>query len=399
MALAIHRKDRNGPNVDMPMQSSIHSPASAPSQGVTAIVWDRGVRLFHWSLLTAVAVALVTGFLAARNWIDIHVIAGTTIAALILYRLVWGLTGSTYARLGSFVVGPVTALKHALDLVGGRGHRHVGHNPIGAMMIVALLVTLVGLTVTGVMTLGGVVKEGPLAPFVSFVIGRSAKEIHEFLAFGLLTLIGLHVAGVVIESLRTRENLVRGMVTGRKRIEDGDIGAPAVRSRPLIATAVTISALAMTGFGIWHWSSQPALGVPTAALDPLYAKECSACHTPHHPSLAPAATWTKIISGLGDHFGDNAALEPAPTASLLAYVIRNSAEAFDTNAAHRLRIADPTGSLRITEAVGWKRLHRHVAPAAFKAPKVAGKLNCGACHADAASGLFHPRSIAIPMEK
>jgi cytochrome b len=395
----MHQSDAGEQCRAMSQNTTYQRHSDAPTFGASAAVWDVGVRLFHWSLLIAVATALVTGFLAPRNLIDIHVIAGTAIAALILYRIVWGLTGTTYARFGSFIVGPGSALKHALDLVRGRGHRHVGHNPVGTMMILGLLLVLVALTATGVLTLGGIAKEGPMAPFTSFATGRSAKEIHEVLAFGLLALIGLHVFGVIVESLRTRDNLVRSMVTGRKRVEAGDIGVAPVRARPLVATAITLCALTISGAGIWHWSSQLALGVPTAALDPLYAKECSACHTPHHPNLAPAATWTKIMGGLGDHFGDNATLEPVQTAALLAYLTRNSAETSDTNAANRLRMADPTGSLRITETAGWQRLHRHIDPAEFKASKVAGKLNCGACHADAATGLFHPRSITVPKEK
>ena len=383
------------------MQSHLaeHRQPKSQLHGTTANVWDVGVRLFHWSLLIGVAVALITGFLAPRSWIDLHVIGGTAIAILVLYRIVWGFTGTTYARFGSFFVGPATAVKHALDLIRGRGHRHIGHNPIGTMMILALLAALVALTATGALTLGGVIKEGPLAPFTSFATGHTAKELHEALAFGLMGLIGLHVIGVAIESRRTRENLALGMVTGRKRIDACDVRLPVVRARPVVATIISLIVFSICGVGIWHWSSQPALGVPTAALEPLYAKECAACHTPHHPSLAPASTWMKIMAGLSEHFGDNAALEPSQTTTLLVYVTRNSSETSDSHAANRLRLADPAGSLRITETAGWKSLHHDVEPGAFKSPRVAGKLNCAACHADAASGRFHPRAIAIPKEK
>ncbi len=369
-----------------------------PRPGDEIAVWDIGVRLFHWSLVIVVATALATGFLAPRNWIDIHVIAGTVIAALLLYRIVWGFLGSTYARFGSFVVGPITAVQHAFDLARGRGHRHVGHNPVGTMMILGLLAAVLALTVTGVLALAGVIKEGPLAPFTSYTAGNIAKEIHELLAFGLLGLIGLHLIGVVMESLRTRENLVRGMVNGRKHVTADDHKAAAVEARPMAAGMLAVISIVVVGAGVWHWSAQPALGVPMVALDPLYVKECSACHTAHHPSLAPTSTWNAIMAGLGDHFGDNATLEPAQADAIAAYLFRNSAQAFDTKAANRLRMSDPAGSSRLTETPGWKRLHRHVDAAAFKQPKVAGKLNCAACHGDAASGRFNPRSIAIPKE-
>ncbi len=35
-------------------------------------VWDLPTRLFHWSLVTLVAIGVVTGFLSPEWWMGIH---------------------------------------------------------------------------------------------------------------------------------------------------------------------------------------------------------------------------------------------------------------------------------------------------------------------------------------
>jgi hypothetical protein len=68
-------------------------------------LWDLPTRLFHWLLVLLVTLAFVTG-LTGGPWIDWHGRIGLAIFGLIVFRLVWGFVGSTYARFGQFVSGP-----------------------------------------------------------------------------------------------------------------------------------------------------------------------------------------------------------------------------------------------------------------------------------------------------
>lgn len=371
----------------------------ASRRGRRGYVWDRGVRAFHWSLVAMISGALATGFLAPRWWLDIHVALGSVVAILIVLRVIWGRLGSTYARFGSFLVSPLTAARHAIALLTGRARHYIGHNPVGTLMIVALIMTALVLIVSGGVALGGIVKEGPLASVTPYAAGITGKGLHEAAAWLLLMLIAGHVAGVVIESVRTRENLVASMITGYKRVRAAAVTSPPSQSRPWLATTVAAVLIALVVPPLVVTSVMPPPGVPTEPIDAAYLKECSACHSAHHPSLAPAATWARIIDGLDDHFGDNASLDANLAERLRLYLAANSAEVWDTEAANLMR-ATASGSARpITGSAGWKHAHRDVDPAAFTAKAVGGKLNCAACHADATAGRFLPRAIQIPKER
>ncbi|MEZ5852595.1 MAG: cytochrome b/b6 domain-containing protein [Hyphomicrobiaceae bacterium] len=382
-----------------PTTSRSDTTSAARTAGPTRVVWDLGVRAFHWLLVAGVAGALATGLLERKSLFDLHVYLGTAIGVLVLFRVVWGFSGSTYARFASFVCSPFTALGHLRDLLTGKAPHHVGHNPLGTWMILALLTTITALLATGVIVLGGVAKEGPVKAFATYAFGHAAKTVHEGLAFGLMGLIGLHVLGIVVESLRTRESLVGAMIHGRKKNRADDIGAAAATARPFIALVLAGCAIAGAYAGTEALARLPARGVPGPVLDKVYAAECGACHTPHHPSIAPAATWQAIMANLGDHFGDNADLDADAGQRIGAYLTANASERWDTRAANRLRAPSASEPLRVTHTRGWKRLHRHVPGEAFASAAVGGRANCARCHRDSDSGRFAARAIAIPQER
>tara|TARA_E500000318_G_scaffold48323_1_gene45480 strand:- start:297 stop:830 length:534 start_codon:yes stop_codon:yes gene_type:complete len=165
-------------------------------------VWDPFVRLFHWGLAASFAIAWIT----ADEWDSLHHWAGYAAAALIGLRLVWGLIGTRYARFTQFIKRPSETKQYFRDILQGRERRYVGHNPAGAAMIVALLLAMSGCALTGWMYTTD-----------AFWGVDWVEETHELLANGLLALVLLHIAGVILASLRHHENLVRSMITGRKR--------------------------------------------------------------------------------------------------------------------------------------------------------------------------------------
>lgn len=168
----------------------------------TVKIWDPLVRVFHWGLVASFAMA----WISAEEWDDLHYWAGYMAGALIAFRLVWGLIGPRYARFTQFVKSPAAVAGYLGDMIKGRERRHLGHNPAGGLMILALIFTMAALSFTGW-----------LSTTDAYWGVEWVEEVHETLANVLLALVGLHVLGVIAASLRHRENLVRAMLTGRKK--------------------------------------------------------------------------------------------------------------------------------------------------------------------------------------
>lgn len=165
------------------------------------LVWDWPVRIGHWLLVGAFALAWITG--DSEEWRLVHAFAGGTVVGVILFRLLWGFVGTRHARFASFVRGPGAVLDYVFGLLRGDASKYAGHNAAGGWAIVALLA--LGL-LTG--------ASGWLA--YQDLGGEWLEEVHEALATGMLTVAAVHVAGVVVSSLAHRENLVRSMLTGFK---------------------------------------------------------------------------------------------------------------------------------------------------------------------------------------
>jgi cytochrome b len=168
----------------------------------TIRVWDPVVRVFHWSLAGAFFAAYLLGD-GGGAW---HQALGYAALGLVGFRLVWGFVGGRYARFANFMPSPAKFLGYVRAMLARGEPRHLGHNPAGAAMIIALLV---GIAVTSI---SGWMMTTDALWGVAWVQGT-----HEWAANLTLALVGLHVAGVIYVSWRHRENLVRAMLTGRKR--------------------------------------------------------------------------------------------------------------------------------------------------------------------------------------
>ena len=191
-----------------------HHPSNA-----SVLVWDVPTRLFHWTLVFLVALAWVTGD-AEGTIFAVHKLAGYGVAVLLAFRVIWGFAGSRHSRFSEFVRPWPEVLAHIKGMLSLRPARTLGHNPLGGWMALVLLLVLAAQVTTGLFAsddgLGG-----PLAGALAAGTAHAIAELHEGFSGALLGLIALHVIGVLVESLLTRDNLVRAMITGRKTVTPG----------------------------------------------------------------------------------------------------------------------------------------------------------------------------------
>jgi cytochrome b len=189
-------------------------------------VWDRATRLFHWLLVVAVAVAYGSAW---AHEPALHRASGFTVLALLLFRLAWGFVGSDTARFARFVKSPGAALRQLVELPVRAPDRAVGHNAACGWMTVTILLLLAAGVGTG------------LAP---------AAPAHAQTAWILFGFIALHLVAILAYAVFKRQNLVRPMITGRKRLP-GATPAPRTVSQALALVLLLIAGAVSWAVSVW----------------------------------------------------------------------------------------------------------------------------------------------------
>ncbi|MEO8543965.1 MAG: cytochrome b/b6 domain-containing protein [Betaproteobacteria bacterium] len=211
-------------------------------------VWDLPTRMFHWLLVVAVTVSVITAQLGgnAMLW---HFRSGFTIATLLLFRLVWGFIGGRWSRFASFIYSPATVIRY---LKGQQRPEHVvGHNPLGAASVFAMLLVLIAQVSTGSVSDDEIAAVGPFAKFVSNATVAAATSYHK--VYGkllLLTLVVLHLAAILFYFFARRNNLVKPMLIGDKPLAGNLPGSRDDWVSRLSAAVVFAACAALVSWGV-----------------------------------------------------------------------------------------------------------------------------------------------------
>lgn len=222
------------------MSEHSQNPEKSPSGAV--YVWDIPLRLFHWSLLAAVATSLISAELGNMS---IHLISGHFVLGLLLFRLAWGVVGGRHARFSSFVKGPGTVLCYVRRLMSGEAPAHLGHNPMGALSVLGMVVFLTLQAGTGLFANDDILTEGPLASTVSKSTSDFLTYIHHLSSNAVYALIVLHLAAVAFYTFKGHK-IIAAMITGRTtdiNADDAEV-PPEKDAKGSIIAAIVIAAVA-----------------------------------------------------------------------------------------------------------------------------------------------------------
>jgi cytochrome b len=201
-------------------------------------VWDIYIRVFHWLLLICILVSFISFRL---DEMDIHFISGHCVLALIIFRVIWGVIGSRTALFHSFIKGPGTILNYLQNPSSEKFKGMIGHSPIAALSVIAMLVVISVQVGTGLISDDEILLQGPLAQYVSSDLSYQATTYHGINAKLIIGLIVLHLAAIAFYRFIKKDDIVKPMVTGQKRVsEDAAQNVPSLDEKKPIRAAMAI---------------------------------------------------------------------------------------------------------------------------------------------------------------
>ena len=181
------------------------------------LVWEWPLRLWHWAVAISVSVALLTGLVPQLDFFSVHRIAGISVVALIVFRLLWGAFGGTYARFKNYWTTPKAFIRHFTGKAQPRAHTSPG-----VLLTLAVLLTITLQSVAGLFTTDDVFYEGPMVQFAEDEIIETATDLHHQVWKFILALIAIHLGAHIVYLVFFRSRIPLSMFTGRKLTSDPD---------------------------------------------------------------------------------------------------------------------------------------------------------------------------------
>jgi cytochrome b len=198
------------------LPTSSDNSQAAVAQAEKIKVWDLPIRIFHWGMVCLFFTSWVS---ADQGFMTLHLVSGSAILALLLFRIVWGFVGSTTARFSDFLGYPGRTLRYLGLLFSSEQPVYSGHNPAGGWMVMALLACLCIQVSTGLFSNDDVRFNAPLSLLVSKELSDQLTVFHGTFFNFILVLVWMHLVAVFFHLSVKGENLIGPMFTGKKHVD------------------------------------------------------------------------------------------------------------------------------------------------------------------------------------
>lgn len=204
-------------------------------------VWDWPLRLFHWLLVATLIFQYISGEILddAMQW---HFYAGYFCLGLVVFRLLWGLLGSHYARFSQFLTPPSAVFNY---LRGKTTIEYLGHNPAGGYSVVVMLTLIISQAISGMFISDEIFSEGPYYGLLSEHWQDIADFLHHNVYNAIIAIVVLHVGTIFYYKVKKKQALTKAMLTGYK---ESSLDAIEVRSNIQFWVRLLLCLLIAGGF-------------------------------------------------------------------------------------------------------------------------------------------------------
>ena len=225
-----------------PRSTAELADASRPARR-TIYVFERPVRLVHWTIVFALIVLSFTGFYIYDPFLGgsgmpghpgyvmgemrfIHEVAGFVFIAAVLFRIYWGFVGNRYARWRGML--PITkGQRRSLRQVASfylfldpRPPRVNGHNALAGLAYMALYLLFIVTILTGLGLYAWIIRRPPWTTLFgwtwSVMSVPSLRLVHFFLMFMYIGFAVHHVYSAALFDIEEHNGELSSIVTGSK---------------------------------------------------------------------------------------------------------------------------------------------------------------------------------------
>jgi cytochrome b len=169
-------------------------------------VWDLSLRVFHWAFALCIISALAIALTADDDspLFRAHMLAGLSAGFMLIVRIIVSVVGGKFSRLTGLLFSPAETVKYLAGTFTGKARRFTGHNPGTANAALGMFLLVILLVVSGLT-----------------MSSEIAEDAHKVFAYTMIGLIGAHLLGIALHTIRHKELISLSMITGWKQGEEG----------------------------------------------------------------------------------------------------------------------------------------------------------------------------------